>query len=175
MNLKRAVLVGVLAVFTGLGLFAQQQITIFGVVDTARIYETYFKQSTAVRNYENKKAAAQREITRRTNEIKSLQEALDNVLKIGNETEIERLQADITKKTKSLTTYTKNKNLELDKLKRNLQTNDAFYKKMISAIRRTAESEGYGMILSLQQDMGILWYSQSVDITAKVIHEMGLK
>ncbi len=31
------------------------------------------------------------------------------------------------------------------------------------------------MILSLQQDAGILWYSQSVDITAKVIKEMGLK
>ncbi len=175
MNLKKLLLIGALAIFACSGIFAQQQITIFGVVDTARIYETYFKQSKAVRDYETRKAAAQREVSRRTKEIKSLQEALDNVLKIGNDTEIERLQADITKKTKSLTDYTKAKNLELDKLKRNLQTNDAFYKKMISAIRRTAESEGYGMILSLQQDAGILWYSQSVDITSKVIKEMGLK
>ncbi len=99
MNLKKLLVIGAIALFACSGIFAQQQITIFGVVDTARIYETYFKQSKAVRDYETKKAAAQREVSRRTKEIKSLQESLDNVLKIGNETEIERLQADITKIT----------------------------------------------------------------------------
>lgn len=32
-----------------------QQITRFGVVDTARVYQAYFRNSAPVRNYESKK------------------------------------------------------------------------------------------------------------------------
>ena len=45
--------------FSG-GIFAQQ-ITRFGVVDTAKVYQAYFRNSAPVRNYENKKAEFQRE------------------------------------------------------------------------------------------------------------------
>ena len=33
-----------------------QQITKFGVVDTAKVYNAYFRNSAPVRNYEKKKA-----------------------------------------------------------------------------------------------------------------------
>ena len=39
-----------------------QQITKFGVVDTAKVYNAYFRNSAPVRNYEKKKAEFQEEI-----------------------------------------------------------------------------------------------------------------
>ena len=49
-----------IAVFALLGIFSAafsfaQQITKFAVVDTAKVYQAYFRNSAPVRNYENKK------------------------------------------------------------------------------------------------------------------------
>ena len=41
--------------FAALPAFSQQ-ITKFGVVDTAKVYQAYFRNSAPVRNYEKKKA-----------------------------------------------------------------------------------------------------------------------
>ena len=51
-----------------------QQITRFGVVDTSKVYSAYFRTSTAVRNYEKKRSEFQDEITRLTDELRSLQQ-----------------------------------------------------------------------------------------------------
>ena len=52
-----------LAVLTLAGFPAfSQQITKFGVVDTAKVYNAYFRNSAPVRNYEKKKAEFQEEI-----------------------------------------------------------------------------------------------------------------
>ena len=148
---KTVVLICVLFACT-FGLFAQQ-ITNFGVVDTARVYTTYFRESSAVRNYEAKKSEFQAEIDKKTAELK--------------------VQADINKKSDYLSAYTGTKNAELEKLRQNLATSNSFYQLLYKAIGRIAESEGYSMILSLQQANGILWYSPTVDITEKVIAELG--
>jgi len=36
-------------------------------------------------------------------------------------------------------------------------------------IRYIAESEGYSMVIDLKQNNGIIWYSNTVDITDKLI------
>ena len=56
-----------IAVFALLGIFSAafsfaQQITKFAVVDTAKVYQAYFRNSAPVRNYENKKEEFKREI-----------------------------------------------------------------------------------------------------------------
>jgi len=51
-----------------------QQITKFGVVDTAKVYNAYFRNSAPVRNYEKKKAEFQEEINKQTDELKKLQQ-----------------------------------------------------------------------------------------------------
>ena len=54
-SLKKIIAAGFLAVSLSCsGAFAQQ-ITKFGVVDTARVYQSYYKDSAPVRNYESKK------------------------------------------------------------------------------------------------------------------------
>ena len=57
---------------------------------------------------------------------------------------------------------------------KSLETSDEFYKKLYSTLGQIAESGGYSMILSLQADNSILWYSNSVDITDQVITKLGL-
>lgn len=173
MNMKK-ISVFFAAIFIFASSVFAQQITRFGVVDTARVYQAYFRNSSPVRNYEAKKAEFQNEINRRTEEIRNLKSQKVDYQKNNNTSAAERLEAEITRKTDLLTEYTSTKNVELESLKKNLQNSDSFYKKLYGILEKVAENEGFSMILSLQQANAILWYSPSVDITEKVITELGM-
>ena len=173
MSLRKIVFVGAFALHAVFAASAQQ-ITRFGVVDTAKVYQAYFKNSAPMRNYETKKAEFQAEIDKKTDEIQRLKQRKLDALAAGSSSQASRLDSEITKKTNALTEYTRAKNQELDSIKNSLQNSDAFYKKLYSVIERVAENEGFTMILSLQQGNGILWYSQSVDVTDKVISQLGM-
>ena len=159
--------------FMAAGIFAQQ-ITKFGVVDTAKVYNAYFRNSAPVRNFEKKKAEFQEEINKKTDELRALQQKKLEYEKDGKEAQALKVESEILKKKEYLTEYTNAKNVELDTLQRSLQTSDDFYKKLYNTLSRIAESGGYSMILSLQESNAILWYSSSVDITSQVISELGL-
>jgi outer membrane protein len=161
------------AVFSAAVLPAEQ-ITKFGVVDTTRVYQAYFRNSAPVRNYESKKAEFQSEIDKRTAELQQLQQQKLDYEKNGDDTAALRTESEITKKSDFLNEYVNAKNVELEALKNSLQHSDAFYQKLYATLSKIAESEGYSMILSLQQANAILWYSPSVDITDEVINELGL-
>ncbi len=151
-----------------------QQITKFGVVDTAKVYEAYFRNTAPIRNYENKKAEYQAEINKQTEELRKLQQKKLDYENKGNDSAALKTEAEITKKKDYLTEYTNAKNVELESMQRSLQNSDEFYKKLYNTLSRIAESGGYSMILSLQDSNSILWYSSSVDITQQVITELGL-
>ncbi len=171
--MKKIALILALTLLSLAGLSAQQ-ITRFGVVDTARVYQAYFRNSAPVRNYENKKSQFQAEITKRSEEIQKLKSQKTEAESSGNDATASRLESEIIKKTDSLTEYTNAKNVELESIKNNLQNSDSFYKKLYSVLERVAEDGGYSVILSLQNANGILWYSSSVDVTDKVISSLGL-
>ncbi|MCH5290335.1 MAG: OmpH family outer membrane protein [Treponema sp.] len=156
------------------GAAAAQQITKFAVVDTAKVYQSYFRNSAPVRNYENKKQEFQNEINKLTKELQNLNDKKLEHERNGNEAAALKLQAQITQKADFLNEYANSKNAELESLKKNLQGNNEFYKKLSDTLARIAENGGYSMILSLQQANGILWYSSSVDITDEVISQLGL-
>lgn len=173
-SLKKIIAVGFLAVSLSCsGAFAQQ-ITKFGVVDTARVYQSYYKDSAPVRNYESKKEEFQNEINKIVSELQGLHDKKLEYQRSGNETQAQKIESQIIKKTEYLNEYTNAKNLELESLKKSLTENDDFYKKLYDTLARIAESGGYSMILSLQQANAILWYSSSVDITDQVISRLGL-
>ena len=151
-----------------------QQITKFGVVDTAKVYNAYFRNSAPVRNYEKKKAEFQEEINKQVEAIKKLQQKKLDYENAGNEVQVLKTEAEITKKTDYLTEYTNAKNVELESMQKTLQNSDDFYKKLYNTLAKIAESGSYSMILSLQESNAILWYSSSVDITNQVITELGL-
>ena len=151
-----------------------QQVTRFGVVDTAKVYSAYFRNSAPVRNYEKKKAEFQDEINSQVEAIKKLQQKKLDYENAGNEAAAMKTEAEITKKTDYLTEYTNAKNVELESMQKTLQNSDDFYKKLYNTLAKIAESGSYSMILSLQESNAILWYSSSVDITNQVITELGL-
>ena len=151
-----------------------QQITKFGVVDTAKVYNAYFRNSAPVRNFEKKKAEFQEEVNKLSDELKNLQQKKLDYESAGNETQVLKIEAEITRKKDYLTEYTTAKNVELESLQKSLQNSDDFYKKLYNTLAKIAEGGGYSMILSLQDANAILWYSSSVDITNQVINELGL-
>lgn len=151
-----------------------QQITKFGVVDTAKVYGAYFTNTAPVRNYEKKKQEFQDEINKLTDELKKLQQKKLNYESEGNDSAALKVEAEITKKKDYLTEYANAKNVELESMQKTLKNSDEFYKKLYNTLAKIAESGGYSMILSLQDANAILWYSSSVDITNQVIQELGL-
>jgi outer membrane protein len=152
--------------------FAQQKITNFGIVDTAKVYEQFFRNSTAVRNYDLKKEEFQNEINKRTEELRSLKQKQIEYEQNDQKSLAETTAKEIERKTKLLKDYTSAKNIELTNLKNSLSANDTFYKKLSRVIKKVAENEGLSMVLSLQGEESILWYSPAVDITDKVIAEL---
>ena len=151
-----------------------QQVTRFGVVDTAKVYNAYFRDSAPVRNFEKKKAEFQGEINRLTEELRSLQDKRLKYIDDGNDTMALKIESEIIEKKQYLTEYTSAKNADLVSMQKQLMTSDEFYKKLSRTLKNIAESGGYSMILSLQDANAILWYSPSVDITSQVIKELGL-
>lgn len=151
-----------------------QQITKFGVVDTSRVYEAFFRETGPVRNYEKKRADFQKEVDRLTQELRDLQAKRAEQQKNKNDSAVQRLDAEIARRTQYITEYTNAKNMELETLRRSLQSSDSFYKKLYGILERVAEDGGYSMILSLQDSNSILWYSSSVDVTDEVISALGL-
>ncbi len=155
--------------------FAQQKITRFGVIDTNKVYQTFYRDSPAVRNYEKKKQDFQAQIDRQTQELENMQIKKSEYLSNGNDAMANKLEGDIQKKARTLTEYTKAKNIELENLRKKLESGDDFYELLYDTINRVAEEKGFSLILSLKQASGILWYSDSVDITDLVISEISAK
>jgi outer membrane protein len=170
MKMKR--FMAVLAVVLAVSGVSAQQITRFAVVDTSRIYTTFYRDSRSVRDYEAKKSQYQGEIQRMSDEIKGLRQQKVDADSAKDAAKVARLDSEIATKTNALLEYSKAKNAELDSLKKKLMTDDDFYSKLYEEIRRIAESDGYSMVLSLQEGNSIIWYSPTVDITDKVIRNM---
>lgn len=91
---------------------------------------------------------------------------------MGKDSLVRKYEEQISSKTSFLQEFVKAGNDELEILKRNLINDDEFYSSLYAAVQRIAETEGFSMVLSLQQGSGIIWYSPTVDITDKVIEEL---
>lgn len=174
MKMKRIFAFAVIALVSCSVYLSAQQITKFAVVDTARVYQAYFLNSSPVRNYESKKEGFQTEINNLTQELQALHNQKLEYDRTGDIVNSARIQAEITKKTDYINEYTSAKNTELESLKNSLKNNDDFYQRLYSTLEHVAEAGGYSVVMSLQQANAILWYSPSVDITDTVISQLGL-
>ena len=82
--LKKIIVSTLLALTFSAASFAQQ-ITKFAVVDTARVYQAYFRNSAPVRNYESKKEEFQAEINKLVAELQDLHDKkLEYQKKLGD-------------------------------------------------------------------------------------------
>jgi outer membrane protein len=151
------------------GLVSGQQLTRFAVVDLPRVYTSFFRDSRAVREFEERSSRVQSEVDRYTREIQELRVRHSEAMLGGNHNEAGRLELDIHRRTTALNEYFQSQTAILEDQRRRLMQSDTFFNEVHGAIRHIAESEGYSMVLNLKDNTGIIWFSPTVDITDKVI------
>jgi outer membrane protein len=173
--MKQAFVLGLL-VFFGISTEAfSQQLTRFAVVDLTRVYVAYFRESRAVREFEERSTRVQSEVDRMTAEVQDIKlKQADAVLR-GDQTEALRLENEAYRKSEFLREYYRLRTQELEDQKRKLTQSNSFLDQVYDEIRFIAESEGYSMVLNLKENTGILWFSPTVDITNKVIENLRAK
>ncbi|MCK7487361.1 MAG: OmpH family outer membrane protein [Bacillus subtilis] len=101
MNAKRRILVPALFL-AALGAVQAQQITRVAVVDLAKVYLTYSRDSAAVRKLEEDKLKVQAEIDRMSNEIKQLQVRRAEAIARSDQTEILRMDQELYRRAQYL-------------------------------------------------------------------------
>lgn len=174
MNTKRTILAFLLA--AALSGLAAQQITRVAVVDLAKVYLTYSRDSAAVRKLEEDKIKVQAEIDRMSNEIKQLQVRRAEAVARSDQAEILRLDQELYRRAQYLSDYYKAKQAELEDRSRRLMESSDFSQLVYRTIQGIAEAEGYSVILSSHSTgsvtSAIIWYSPAVDVTDKVIQAL---
>jgi outer membrane protein len=146
-----------------------QQITRFAVVDLTKVWSEFQNDSKQIRAWEAASERVQAEVDKRTTELQNLAGQKAEAELSGDAAKAGRLDADLNRKTEALRVYYEAETKKLEDQKTRLSNQSDFVNKVYNELRVVAESEGYSMVLNLRDNKGILWYSQAIDITAKVI------
>jgi len=154
------------------GLGFGQQLTRFAVVDLPKVYSAFFRDSRAVREFEERSARVQSEIDRMTKEIQELRSKYADVVLQGDQSQALKLENEINRKSDFIREYHSIKTAELEDQRKKLSQSGSFLDQVYNEIRFIAESEGYSMVLNLKENKDILWYSPTVDITDKLIQNL---
>ena len=160
---------------SGFGLLYSQQITRIAVVDLPKVYTAFFRESKAVREFEERSAGVQRDIDRMTRDIQTLRTRHADAVKSENQSEVLRLESEIARRTEHLRSFFQSKNEQLERERAQLAQSPSFLSQVNSEIKYIAESEGYSMVINLKDISGILWFSPSVDITEKLIQSLNTR
>jgi outer membrane protein len=162
-----------LLILLGIGLNGEaQQLTRFAVVDLPKVYLAFFKDSRAVREFQERNDRVKSEIDRMAAKIRELKNSQLNAEGRGDREQALRLENEIYRESEFLREYYNLKTAELEDQKNKLTQSGTFLKQVEDEIRFIAESEGYSMVLSLKENTGIFWYSPTVDITDKLIQNL---
>jgi outer membrane protein len=149
-----------------------QQLTRFAVVDLPKVYQAFFRASTAVRQFEERSAKVQSEIDKMTREIQTLKSRQADAVLSGDQNEALRLENQVYNRSEFLREYYKTKTAELEDQKKKLMQSGSFLDQVYDELRYIAESEGYSIVIDLKENSGILWFSATVDITDKLIQNL---
>lgn len=169
----RRLLVLIMSAVLSVAALGAQQLTRFAVVDLPRVYTTFYRDSKAVRDFEERSARVQADIDRMTAEIQGLQKS--KLEAAGDADRVLKLETEINKKTEFLREYYRVKTAELEDQRKKLAQSSAFVQQVYDELKLVAESEGYSLVLNLKESVGILWYSPTVDITDKIIENLMAK
>jgi len=154
---------------------AAQQLTRFAVIDLPRVFTAFYRDSKAVRDFEERSAKVQADIDRMTAEVQTLQKQKVDADIAGDSEKSLKLDSEVHKKTDLLREYYRVKTAELDDQKKKLSQSTAFMQQVYDEIKLVAEGDGYSVVLNLKESAGILWYSPTVDITDRVINNLMTK
>ena len=74
-----------------------EQLTTVGIIDISRVYNSFYRDSQAVRELEELRERYQAEIDREVQELEDLKDDLTEAQDDGNQTRIEQLQSRISR------------------------------------------------------------------------------
>lgn len=153
-----------------------QQITRVAVVDMQKVYLTYFKDSQAVRAFEEDKQRVQDEIARIQAEIQAMQARRLELQRANDAEGLRLLDDNLRRRALYLQDYIRVKQAELDAKALALTQSNSFAQALYRAVQATAELEGFSLVLSSRNldSMGpsVIWFSPMVDLTDKVIQTL---
>jgi outer membrane protein len=141
-------------------------------VDLSRVYTAYFRESTAVRQFEERSQRVQNEVNRQTAAITELRSQKAAADLAQNQVESSRLEAQIYRQSEALKEYYQTQMTILEDQRRNLMQSGSFLDQIYEEIRFLAESEGCSMVFNLKDTPGIVWYSATVDLTDRLIQNL---
>jgi len=167
--IKRFLFIVLLAVTCLAVVYSQQQITRIGVIDLPRVYTSFFSESRAVREWEERSAGVQREIDKMTRDINNLKTRLADAIQQNNQSEANRLENEINRQAENLRNFYQGRTEQLERERQNLMQSGTFLDQVYNEIRIIGESEGFTMVLNRANSPFIVWYSSSVDITDRLI------
>jgi len=154
------------------GMLHAQQLTRIAVVDLPKVYIAFFADSRAVREFEERSARVQNDIDRMTREIQSLRSQYADAVLYNNQSEALRLENLIYRQTEFLRDYHQIRTAELEDQKKRLLQSGSFLDQIYAEIRFIAETEGYSMVMNLNENNVIPWFSPTIDITDKLISNL---
>jgi len=169
--MKKRIIIFILLILSSF-LYAQQ-LTRFAVVDMPKVYTAYFKDSRAVRQFEEKSAKVQSDIDKMTKEIQDLKSRHADALLRDDQSEVLRLDSLIYRRSEYLREFYQTRTAELENEKKKLMQSGSFLEQVYDEIRYIAESEGYSMVI--EKNNNLLWYSNTIDITDKLITNLQKK
>jgi len=153
-----------------------QQITRVAVIDLQKVYMTYYKDSQAVRAFEEEKQRVNDEIKRLGDEIKALQTRRLEIISSGDSIALKSFDETLYRKAQFLSDYVKVKQADLDDKANALSKGDAFVQMLYRTVQTISEKEGYSLVISSRDaaDTGssVIWFSPMIDITDMVIQAL---
>ncbi|MDR2542141.1 MAG: OmpH family outer membrane protein [Treponema sp.] len=161
--------------FSVIGLAFTQQITRVAVVDLPRIYTAFFRESQAVREYERRVANFESEVERLTRGILEIRARHADAVVQNNENEIIRLEGEIHRREANLREVHQTRTAMLENERNQLARSSSFLNQVQDEIRIVAEREGFSIVLNLQNNPSLIWYTQTLDITDRVIQSLNAR
>ena len=111
-----------------------QQLTRFAVIDLPKVYIAFFRESRAVRDFEERSARVQSEIDRMTADINNMKINQVNAQAQGNIEQALRFETEINRRSEFLKDYYKTKTAELETIKSRLTQSGAFLEQVYDEI-----------------------------------------
>ena len=156
------------------GTLTAEQITRVGILDIDKVYAVYFRESRAVKEFQQKRVEVLRDIGAIDEEILELENRRLDAEARGDASEALRLDNDIFKKKQCRDDFRRIKMDQLKRMSEKLYQSDEFLDELLQAIQFVAESEGFSLVLNSggQSSQMFLFFTKEIDITEMVIQEL---
>jgi|GEM_PF-5280459 len=143
-------------------------ISTIGIVDINKIYETFYKESSAIREMNDFKNEYENKLNEYLNQLRQMEADKIKAKEEENNQQYNTFQKNINDLKKYIIEFRKVKETELKSLQAKLADTDEFNKKLYSAIKSAASKASLTAVFS-STNKDLLWYSNTIDITDKII------